>query len=179
MAGRYFIPRKPKPVAPVVPVIPGYKRIYVKPHTLKIEFSNNPTVFVSAAILNVKHNYDTYGGYLTKLPLLMINTSRLAVTIMAFKSTDKALCFYINTDLNINQCESNCDTISSTIHRLRSSGYIEYWTSLAVATNLNLEIIDSCNPIKYINPTAENYLKIHQDDDNQWFASVEQTPTYN
>lgn len=199
MTGRYFVPsRRARTHQKIAPILPGYHHRHMKATSIKIQYVESPSHFIPLqSIRNVPlDDYNTFGSYLTKLPLMMINSSRLLVTNAAFKLAGKteedAIKFYITVDLNVPPPPEYVNdlpdmwclhaagrAISQTLDRLRSSGYIEYWLNLANTLNLNLEIVSTTTPDKYFKSDSIGYLVVYHDiAGNEWYAAVNKTPTY-
>lgn len=150
---------------------------------------------VSLALVNKKSSI--LEAYANKLPIMVINVSRLLYTTSAFvlrnrnvssmSATQQALEFYVKTDLKHRKTSLPPNQqFSQFLHRLKSSGYTDYIFDLARETNLNIDyILDSRVAARYIKVAGEpgkeyssetGYLTVIHESDNKWYVKTTKTP---
>lgn len=169
---------------------------------------------VSLALIN--RQCSILQKYANKLPIMTINVSRLLYTIEAFVfvSSDSpaqrndclrnALEFYIDTDLRCSDEHSKHlpanQKFSEFLHRLRSTGYLDFVFRLATRLNLNVDYVTSSSGrvvTRYLRvdykapaPTTSQisrkqtlagigYLTVVQNNENKWYVKTTKTPIIN
>lgn len=116
------------------------------------ELSVDPRSVTS--ILDANHNSSALAAYRDKLPIMVLNRSRLHYTVEAFvmlcrtvdgvTPTQQALRFFLETDQKYAhrdlQLPAN-ERFSQMLHRLRSNGYESYIFELARAVRANVDLV--------------------------------------
>lgn len=148
----------------------------------------------SLAAVN-KHNPDLH-NYANKTTIMVINTSRFLWTWEAFKilnqvsetsAEEQALSFYFRTDFKHKDKDLPPNLqFSNFLHRLKSSGYLDYIFDLAREINLNVDVVLSGTQIvRYTNThlnvkgkpksTAIGYITAVQHG-HRWYVKTSEFP---
>lgn len=130
----------------------GYRLETLHRQQIRITMKVDTRALVSLACWDRTADY--LQAYASKLPLMCINVSRLVYTTDAFvyrnrsaDATADALRFYIGTDISAaydDETPSN-ELFSDLVHRLRKTGYEEYFFALADRLQLNVDLVKSDN----------------------------------
>lgn len=137
--------------------------------------------------------------YQSKLPIMCVNYQRLVFTIRAFEFLHKinrnaridAIDFLLNHDLKLNaggvsggkDLHKKATVVpankqfSILLHRLRSSGYREYFFELALHLEYDLEfmrttVTDRVYVYKNFQKKSRGVLTVFHDDASRWFATI-------
>jgi len=174
----------------------GFTRTFETKCPLKCIIEIDCRAVVSLALINKQS--EILKCYANKLPIMVLNISRLLYTTEAFaiqRNSDggdgvlvsqKALEFFLKTDLE--HCKTDDlppnEKFSNFIHRLKSTGYIEYIFALARELNLNVDFVINSNVIcryKKLNTvngltsTGTGYLTVVHNE-NRWYVKTTTTP---
>jgi hypothetical protein len=127
------------------------------------------------SILDANHNSSALAAYRDKLPIMLLNRSRLHYTVEAFAMlqrtvdgvtpTQQALRFYLETDQQYShrdlQLPAN-ERFSQMLHRLRANGYESYIFELARAVRANVDLV--VGDVSRV--VGHRYLLLTDDEDN-------------
>lgn len=172
----------------------GFTRSYETKTPLRWTVNIDLQACLSLAAVN-KQNPNLH-DYANKTNIMVINVSRLSWTCEAFKFlnqvsqttvNEQALQFYFKTDYKHRDKKLPPNhQFSNFLHRLKSSGYLDYIFDLAREINLNVDIILSGNQfVRYqkthvnlkgkVTSTAIGYITAIQHGD-RWYVKTTQFP---
>lgn len=173
----------------------GFTRTYESKVPLRCMMDVDSRAVVSLALVNKQSAI--LQSYANKLPIMVLNVSRLLYTTEAFalqtvtadaldtSATQKSLEFYIRTDLRCrNRKQMPNEQFSDFLHRLRSSGYDDYIFELAYELNLNVDFVINTNlvsrykkvcPTNKPNSQSNGYITVIHNED-RWYVKTTSRP---